>query len=116
VTRRARTVAAFTGVGLAVALALAFFVAPHASDEPDGLQKVAIDEGFADRESRHALAAGPAAGYEVDGIRDPAISTGVAGGIGVVVTFLVGTGVVMVVRRTHRTRAAAESPSAAPPA
>ncbi len=33
-------------VGLVVALALVFFVAPLASGDPDGLERVAIDQGF----------------------------------------------------------------------
>ena len=36
----------FVVLGLAVALAFAFFVSPLASSEPDGLERVAIDQGF----------------------------------------------------------------------
>jgi hypothetical protein len=42
------------GAGLAVALLLAFLVSPEASGEPDGLNKVAIDQGSADQEQAHA--------------------------------------------------------------
>ena len=54
-----------SGVGLAVAFALAFFVSPYASSEPDGLERVAIDNGFADQAQEHALADGPLADYAV---------------------------------------------------
>lgn len=81
----------FLAVGLAVALALAFFVAPHASSEPDGLERVAADEGVADDAAAHALDDGPTSG----------LSTGVAGVVGVVVTFGLGAGLFVVVRRRH---------------
>ena len=79
----------FLAVGLAVALVLAFFVAPHASSEPDGLEKVAEDEGFAEDAAPHALDDGPTGG----------LSTGVAGVVGVLVTFALGAGLFVVVRR-----------------
>ncbi len=49
-----RAVTSFVAVGLAVALALVFLVAPMASGDPDGLERVAIDQGFSGE------AAGPA--------------------------------------------------------
>ena len=73
----------FIGVGLLVALALAFFVSPQASSKPDGLNKVAIDKGFADQEQAHRLEGAPTAGYEVEGVDDDRLSTGLAGVIGV---------------------------------
>ena len=79
----------FLAAGLAVALLLAFFVAPHASSEPDGLEKVAADKGFADDGTPHALDDGPTSG----------LRTGVAGVVGVVVTFALGAGLFVVVRR-----------------
>ena len=79
----------FLAAGLAIALLLACFVAPHASSEPDGLEKVAADEGFADDAAPHALDDGPTTG----------LSTGVAGVIGVLVTFALGAGLFVVVRR-----------------
>ena len=91
--------------GLIVALGLAFFVSPFASGSPDGLNRVAIDEGFADQEAEHATDDGPLAGYAVEGVEDDGLSTGLAGVIGVVVTF----GVAMLVfglLRTFRARRA----------
>ena len=54
---------AFVAGGLAVAFALAFVVSPHASDQPDGLNRVAIDAGFDTTEEPHALDDTPTAGY-----------------------------------------------------
>jgi PDGLE domain len=73
--------------GLLVALGLAFFVSPYASGDPDGLNKVAIDEGFADAETEHATAEGPLAGYGVEGVEDEGVSTGLAGIVGIAITF-----------------------------
>jgi PDGLE domain len=102
VGRRARLgFGVFVVGGLVVALALAFFVSPSASGEPDGLNKVAIDNGFADTETDHALDDAPTAGYEVRGVDDDRLSTGVAGVVGVAVTFAVAGGVLLIVRRAR---------------
>lgn len=76
--------------GLIVALGLAFFVSPYASSSPDGLEKVSIDEGFADTAEEHALGDSPLADYGVEGVEDERLATGLSGVIGVVVTFGVG--------------------------
>ena len=60
--------AAFLAAGLVVVLALAFLVSPQASSQPDGLNRVAIDEGFDDTEEVHALDGLPTAGYSVRGV------------------------------------------------
>ena len=62
------TLGIFLTAGLSIAVVLAIFVSTHASSRPDGLDKVAIDNGFVENESSHALDDGPTAGYAVDGI------------------------------------------------
>ncbi len=96
--RRTGTTAFVVGV-LAVAVALAFFVAPRASSEPDGLERVAIDEGFIGDADDHALADLPTADYAVDGVDDERLSTGVAGVLGVAVTFALAGGLLHLARR-----------------
>ncbi len=96
------TLAVFVGLALAVAFALAFFVSPYASSEPDGLERVAIDSGFADQAREHALADGPLADYSVSGVDGAGLSTSLAGLIGVTLCFLVGLSVVWVVRRARQ--------------
>ncbi|MDQ3217810.1 MAG: PDGLE domain-containing protein [Actinomycetota bacterium] len=76
--------------GLLVAIALALLVSPFASGNPDGLNKVAIDQGFDDTAEQHALEDGPLAGYGVRGIDNQRASKGLSGLIGVVATFGVG--------------------------
>jgi hypothetical protein len=88
--------------GLLVALVLAFFVSPQASSKPDGLNKVAIDNGFAAQEKAHALDDLPTAGYAVKGIDNDRLSTGTAGVIGVMVVFAAGSTLFAVARRTRR--------------
>jgi len=88
--------------GLLIALALAFLISPFASSQPDGLNKVAIDQGFSDTGSDHATADGPLAGYETKGVSNERISKGVAGIIGVALTFAIGTALFLGVRMLHR--------------
>lgn len=99
---RRGAVAAFVGLGLAVAFALAFFASPYASSEPDGLERVAIDSGFADQAQDHVLADGPLADYSVSGVDGSGLSTGLAGLIGVSLCFVIGLTAVWLVRRVHR--------------
>ena len=92
----------FVVCGVLVALLLAGIVSSFASSEPDGLERVAIDEGFADTADDHAFVDGPMADYTVRGVDDERLSTGVAGVIGVAVTFAVAAGAALVVRRSRR--------------
>jgi hypothetical protein len=94
----------FLVAGLLVALALAFFVSPQASSSPDGLEKVATDEGFIETADDHDLADSPLADYGVEGVDDERLGTGLAGVAGVGVTFLVMGGIVLLVRLGARRR------------
>lgn len=78
--------------GLALAVVLAVFVAPWASREPDGLERVATDQSFADHEAGHTFAASPAAGY----------ATGPWRVAGVALVFVLGSGVTALAVRTRR--------------
>jgi cobalt/nickel transport system permease protein len=73
--------------GLIVALGLAFFVSPFASSSPDGLEKVATDEGFIETAEDHGMADSPLADYGVEGVENESLSTGLSGIIGVAITF-----------------------------
>jgi uncharacterized membrane protein len=85
----ARTRTGITAIvvgGLLVTLGLAFLVSPFASSSPDGLEKVATDEGFIDTAEEHDLADSPLADYGVSGVDDESLSTGLSGVIGVAIT------------------------------
>lgn len=105
---RRLTFGAFLAAGLAVCVALALLVSPRASSQPDGLERVAIDKGFAEEATPHALEGLPTADYGVEGIADEGLSTGVAGIIGIAVTFALVAGIVLV---AHRRRSPAPAPT-----
>ncbi len=96
-----RNVVGLVIVGLVVAVALATFVSPFASSSPDGLEKVAADRALDSDVEAHALAGGPLADYGVEGVDNGRVSTGLAGLIGVAVTFAVGFGLFAVIKRVR---------------
>jgi hypothetical protein len=102
--KRRFTFVGFITAGLAVAFALAFFVSPQASSSPDGLERVATDEGFIDTAEDSAVAGSALADYAVRGVDGERISTGLAGIIGVAVTFALGLGLFVLMRALHRPR------------
>ena len=101
--------------GLIVVLGLAFFASPYASSSPDGLEKVSIDEGFDATAEEHALAESPLADYGVEGVDDEGLSTGLAGVIGVAITFGVGM-ILFGALRAVRSRRGPDGPAEAPTA
>ncbi len=88
--------------GVLVALLLAFVVSRYASGSPDGLERVAADKGIDTEVTDHALGDWPFADYSTRGIDDEGLGTGVAGVIGVGVTFAVAFGAVWLVRLGRR--------------
>lgn len=92
----------FLLAGLLVALLLAGVVSGYASSSPDGLEKVAEDQGFLQQAEDSALADSPLAYYGVAGVEHERLSGGLAGVLGVTVTFVVGLGLFAVVRRRDR--------------
>ncbi|MFF8379773.1 energy-coupling factor ABC transporter permease [Streptomyces sp. NPDC015661] len=85
--------------GVVTALVLAGFVSFYASASPDGLEKVAADQGIDKNVGQHAAADSPLADYGVKGVEAPRLSGGLAGVIGVGATLAAGTGAFWVVRR-----------------
>ncbi|WP_189101845.1 energy-coupling factor ABC transporter permease [Streptomyces kronopolitis] len=85
--------------GLAAALVCAGGISYYASASPDGLEKVAHDQGIDAKAEDHAAKDSPLADYSVKDITDARLSGGLAGVIGVGATLAVGTGVFVVLRR-----------------
>ncbi|MGW0410802.1 energy-coupling factor ABC transporter permease [Streptomyces collinus] len=85
--------------GLAASLVLAGFVSFYASASPDGLEKVAHDQGIDKKAGKHASDGSPLAGYGVKDVADARLSGGLAGVIGVGVTVVAGSAVFWTVRR-----------------
>ncbi len=88
--------------GLLIAAAVVVVLAPLASDDPDGLERVAIDAGFAEQGTDAGLQILP--DYSVPFLGDSPASLIVAGLIGVALLFgtvwLLGR---FLARRTHPT-------------
>jgi cobalt/nickel transport system permease protein len=84
----------FVAAGLAVAAILVLVAAPLASSQPDGLERVAIDQGFIEEAEDHPLSGSPLADYGVSGVEDETAGTRVAGLVGVLITFGVGAAIV----------------------
>ncbi|MEA2290488.1 MAG: cobalt/nickel transport protein [Solirubrobacteraceae bacterium] len=96
---------AFTVLALAVAIGLATAVAPWASSSPDGLERVAGEEGFAQSGRLHRIQEdAPAPGYAFPGVSDPRLATGLAGFAGTLVVFGLGYGGAAGLRRRARAR------------
>ncbi|HEX2971280.1 MAG TPA: energy-coupling factor ABC transporter permease [Tepidisphaeraceae bacterium] len=82
-----RPMLATVAFGVVIAIGLALFVAPFASQLPDGLEKTAEDLGFAAQAAAPAIAA-PIPDYQMPGISSAAMGTAIAGMIGTLVAFL----------------------------
>jgi len=95
-------------VGLVLAVVLAGGVSYYASSAPDGLNKVAAEQGFDKSEKDHATDGSPFAGYETAGVDNGFFSGSLAGVAGVVLTFLVVGGLVWGVRRRSSSASEAE--------
>lgn len=97
----------FVVSGLAVAALLVLVVAPLASGEPDGLERVAIDQGFIEEAEDSSASRSPLTDYGVSGIEDDTTGTRVAGVVGVLLTFGVGAAIVgafVLIRKRSGTR------------
>ncbi len=99
--KRASTLAVVV-VGVAVAVLLVLVLAPNASPSPDGLAKVAADTGIDAGATDSATAGGPFAGYGVQGVNSTYVATWITGLLGVVATFVVCAGLILIVRRARR--------------
>jgi hypothetical protein len=89
----------FVVVAILVALLLAGGISLFASSSPDGLQKVASDQGIASSEKNHALDGSPLAGYGANDSANPHLSRALAGVAGVGMTLLIGGALFLAVRR-----------------
>jgi cobalt/nickel transport protein len=89
-------------IGLAAALAVGALLSLAASPAPDGLERVAEDQGFLGRAAGTPLLLPPLADYLFPGIADERLATGLAGFLGTLVLFSVGYGVGWALRLGRR--------------
>jgi len=99
----------FLGIGLVVALIVAGVLSGFAADDPDGLERVAINGGFDETAEDHALADSPLADYAVEGVEDERLTTGLAGVVGVAITLVVAGGLFYGIRLYGKDRRAKET-------
>lgn len=79
---------AFVAAALVVAFALALFVSPFASSSPDGLERVAVEEGFETAAAEEPVwSLSPLFDYQMPGIENERVATAVAGTLGVAALF-----------------------------
>lgn len=87
-------------LALAVAVGLATAVAPYASSSPDGLERVAERQAFADRGRLHTVQdESPLPDYAFPGVADPRLATALAGFTGTLLVFGLGTALAFAARR-----------------
>jgi hypothetical protein len=98
-------------IGLLVALGVAL-LSPLASPHPDGLERVAEDEGFLDQAQDAPYQVIP--DYAFPGIENEAVATIAAGLVGTAFLFGLGYGLAWVLRR--RSERATDDPQQAPDA
>jgi PDGLE domain len=90
----------FAALALALAVGLAMGLSPYASASPDGLEKVADQQGFLDAGRLAAIQEdAPIPDYAFPGIADERIATGTAGFIGTLGVFLIAWILAAVLRR-----------------
>lgn len=86
--------------GIAIAALVVVILAPLASPDPDGLERVATDNGFIGQATN--FVSGLFSGYEIPGISDPRLSTILSGllGVAIVLGAMYVLGRVLARRRT----------------
>lgn len=97
--RRRMSNKTFAAAAVVVALLLAGVASFYASGSPDGLSKVAADNGIDQQEKEHSTSDSPLAGYSTKDVDDERLSGGLAGVVGVTVVLLLAGGVALVLRR-----------------
>lgn len=78
----------FIFIGLAITILIAAFISPFASTSPDGLEKVAEDNGFL-HTAKSIWRYSPFSDYSLAGIENKYISTGLTGIIGVIIVLVI---------------------------
>jgi len=75
-------------IGLLAAILIALLLSPFASQQPDGLERVAEDNGFLKKGGARPAIASPVPDYIWPGIKNKRTATQAAGAIGTVTVFL----------------------------
>ena len=84
------------------AVVVGVVISQFAASSPDGLERVAIDNGFAESASDHIFGSSVFSDYATAGVSNESLSLAVAGIAGIAVTLLVGGGVLSASRSVRR--------------
>ena len=82
-----------------VALSLAGGLSYYASSSPDGLEKVAEDEGFLESAEDSAVSNSPLADYGLAGLDNERLSVGIAGVVGVLATAVIALALFALIKK-----------------
>lgn len=87
--------------GLVIAISMACALSLFASSEPDGLERVAEDQGFAEKAEGQEAMHSPMPDYAIPGIENEALATSLAGLVGVfiIIGITLGWGTILKRRR-----------------
>lgn len=77
----------FIFICLLVSLAIAAFLSPFASSNPDGLERVAEDKGFLHLSEGKEVVQSPMPDYVMPGIKNETVAGSLAGVTGTLLTF-----------------------------
>lgn len=86
-------------IGLALALIVALFLSPLASTAPDGLEKVAKDYGFMDKEEGTSVFKAPLPGYTLPGFKNEKLAASVLALLGTVIIFGIGYSLALLLKK-----------------
>ncbi len=86
-------------IGLLLAFSISILFVPFASQSPDGLEKVAAEQGFASKENENPSLAAPFADYRIPGISDKNVSAAISGVIGALAVFCTAGGISALLKR-----------------
>lgn len=95
------------GIGIAISLVAAGILSFYASSSPDGLEKVAEEQGFLEQAQDSANATLPTADYAIAGVENERLSVGLSGVLGVAVMIVVAFGLFWIIGRGRKPAAAA---------
>ena len=95
----------FVVLALALAVGLAVGLSPYASASPDGLERVAEEQGFLESGRLAPIQEdAPIPDYAFPGIENQRLATGTAGFVGTLAVFLTAYGTANVLRRRRGVR------------
>jgi cobalt/nickel transport protein len=101
-----RRLKGFLWIGLGISLLLALFISPFASSSPDGLEKVADTEGFAEKAKGGSIwNYAPLPDYGIPRIKNEKLSTALSGLIGTLAIFFLAIGIGKLIKKSPNRKA-----------